>query len=73
MIASNIITFTLILDQLKFPNSSTPFFTSCEELRNHGVEIDGHYIINGTETYCKDMWSKYYNFFDEATTNLRYY
>ena len=31
-------------------------FQSCEELRMHGVDISGHFIINGTKTYCHS-WS----------------
>ena len=42
----------------KHPNSRAPYFESCEELRANGVEMDGHYMIAGTETYCKDTWSK---------------
>ena len=38
--------------------SPAPSFGSCEELRAHGVEMDGHYLIDGKETYCKNTWSK---------------
>ena len=43
----------------KHPNPRAPYFESCEELRANGVEMDGYYMIAGTETYCKDTWSKY--------------
>ena len=56
-----------------FPNPITPYFGSCEELRAHGVEMDGHYMIDGTETYCKDTWSKHFNHslvIDTLDTNI---
>lgn len=41
-----------------FPETVAPTFGSCEELRAHGVEMDGYFWIDGEETYCKDTWSK---------------
>ena len=32
-------------------------FQSCEELKSHGVDISGYFMINGISTYCH-TWSK---------------
>ena len=32
-------------------------FQSCEELKGHGVDISGYFMIKGTKTYCHN-WSK---------------
>jgi len=32
-------------------------FTSCEELRAHGVTISGYFKVNGVSTYCSN-WSE---------------
>ena len=53
-----------------------PEFKSCEELRAHGVEMDGYYSIGGAETYCKSSWSKSFvvlpSGFDVCYINLYY-
>ena len=36
----------------------TAKFSSCEELKQHGVSIRGFFNLDGVKTYC-DTWSKY--------------
>ena len=52
------ISFVIFILDPDIPESFAPTFGSCEELRAHGVEMDGYFIIDGQETYCKDTWSK---------------
>ena len=46
----------------KFPNLDSNMvsrlnFTTCEELKAHGVSTPGYFNINGVKTYCQN-WSK---------------
>ena len=34
-------------------------FKTCQDLQDNGNTLEGKYMIDGTETYCQNQWSKY--------------
>ena len=51
---------------------STLSFTSCNELRAHGVSIPGYFRIKGVNTYCSN-WSKFKYFKHGAITSKKFH